>query len=101
MERKKKTTNKKPIQKTKIIKQNEKVQQVENTKKTSKSKNYRKIFWGNIKQEKKLVIIPLLIFIVLIYCVYKVVVLIQNPTDTFTVEQGKIYQEEASTRLYY
>lgn len=70
-------------------------------KKKSKSKNFKKISWDTIKQEKKLIIIPLLILIVLIYCIYKVVILIQNPTDTFTVEQGKIYLEEAATRLYY
>lgn len=70
-------------------------------KKKNKSKNFKKISWDTIKQEKKLIIIPLLILIVLIYCIYKVVILIQNPTDTFTVEQGKIYLEEPATRLYY
>lgn len=101
MEKKKKATNKEPIQKAKNIKQNKKIQQVESLKIKSKSKNHRKISWKDIKQEKKLIIIPLLIFIVLIYCAYKVIILIQNPTDTFTVEQGKIYLEEASTRIYY
>ena len=54
----------------------------------------------NIKvllKNKKLFLAYILIAIAVIYCFYKVFVLIQNPTDTFTVEQGKIYQEEANT----
>ncbi len=106
MEKKKKATNKKPIQKksedkAKIKRQNEKVQKTQIATEKREGKKHRKISWNNSKQERKLLAIPLLIFIVLIYCVYKVVVLIQNPTDTFTVEQGKIYLEEAATRLYY
>ncbi len=50
---------------------------------------------------KKMILISLLILFLIIYCVCKVVALIQNPTDTFTVEQGKIYQEEAATRIHY
>ncbi len=50
---------------------------------------------------KKVILISSLILFLIIYCVCKVVALIQNPTDTFTVEQGKIYQEEATTRIHY
>ena len=50
-----------------------------------------------LKENKKILLICLLIIILAVYCIYKVVVLIQNPTDTFTVEQGKIYQEESNT----
>ena len=54
----------------------------------------------NIKvllKNRKLFLVYILIVVAVIYCFYKVFVLIQNPTDTFTVEQGKIYQEEANT----
>ncbi len=54
----------------------------------------------NIKvllKNRKLFLAYILIAVAVIYCFYKVFVLIQNPTDTFTVEQGKIYQEEANT----
>ncbi len=54
----------------------------------------------NIKvllKNRKLFLAYILIVVAVIYCFYKVFVLIQNPTDTFTVEQGKIYQEEANT----
>ena len=44
-----------------------------------------------LKENKKILLICLLIIILAVYCIYKVVVLIQNPTDTFTVEQGNIY----------
>lgn len=39
----------------------------------------------------------LLLVIVIIYVIYRVIVFIQNPADTFSVEQGKIYQEEKAT----
>lgn len=63
-------------------------------KKHNKNKNI------NIKvllKNRKLFLAYILIAVAVIYCFYKVFVLIQNPTDTFTVEQGKIYQEEANT----
>ena len=62
-----------------------------------KRKNQKKIKLKTIVENKKLLVLCLIILILSIYCVYKVVVLIQNPTDTFTVEQGKIYQEESTT----
>ena len=47
-----------------------------------KVKNSRKIF------------IFLLFFIVLIYFLYVIFLLIKQPTDIFTIEEGKLYQEE-------
>lgn len=47
-----------------------------------KVKNGRKIF------------IFLLFFIVLIYFLYVIFLLIKQPTDIFTIEEGKLYQEE-------
>lgn len=50
------------------------------------------------KLNKKMIIaISIVVLIILGYCLYKVVALVQNPTNTFSVEQGKIYQEEATT----
>lgn len=50
------------------------------------------------KVNKKVITVASLLVLVLVsYCLYKVVALIQNPTNTFSVEQGKVYQEEAAT----
>jgi len=49
------------------------------------------------KVNKRIITIVALFVLVLAgYCLYKVVALVQNPTNTFSVEQGKIYQEEAT-----
>lgn len=44
--------------------------------------------------KKKTRIIIVISTIVFIYCIYLFVRLLTNPTDTFIVEQGKIYKEE-------
>lgn len=46
---------------------------------------------------KIMIAISIVVLIIVGYCLYKVVALVQNPTNTFSVEQGKIYQEEAAT----
>lgn len=46
--------------------------------------------------KKVIMVVSLLVLILISYCLYKVVALVQNPTNTFSVEQGKIYQEEAA-----
>ena len=46
--------------------------------------------------KKVITIASLLVLILVSYCLYKVVALVQNPTNTFSVEQGKVYQEEAA-----
>ena len=43
---------------------------------------------------KYLLIVAIILVIMIGYFIYKLVIFIQNPTDTFTVEQGQIYQEE-------
>ncbi len=45
---------------------------------------------------KKTIIAIFLACIFLVYCIYLLVKLLINPTDTFIVEQGKIYKEESS-----
>lgn len=44
--------------------------------------------------KKKTKIIIVISAIVFIYCIYLFVRLLANPTDTFIIEQGKIYKEE-------
>lgn len=53
-----------------------------------------KISLNKLKNNKKLIIIFAVVLIIIIFCIYKVFLFVKNPTDTFTVEQGKIYQEE-------
>ncbi len=56
-----------------------------------KEKNQEK---KNIKIRKKHIIIAVIILLATVYITYKVINLIKNPSDTFFVEQGKIYEEE-------
>lgn len=72
-----------------------------NKNKKKKNNKPKRIEWKTIRQNRKLSLICLIFLILIIYCVYKVVALIKNPTDTFSVEQGKIYQEESTVRIYY
>lgn len=70
-----------------MIKQ-EKTNKVVNTKKndeTTKQKN---------KVDKKRIIIYLILMVVVIYIAYTIYLLIKQPTNIFTVEEGKLYQEE-------
>lgn len=62
------------------------------TKPPAKKKN--KVNLKYIKNNKKMLIVGLVILCIIIYCAHLLVKFVQNPTDTFTVEQGKIYQEE-------
>lgn len=43
---------------------------------------------------KKLIVVVLIVLIVISFIVYKIAMLIANPTATFMVEEGSIYQEE-------
>ncbi len=90
MERRKKTTTKKTPKKQ-SVRQSKTVQKSKKTRKNNKG-----ITIKDIKENKKLLLIFLIILVLVIYCACKVIALIKNPTDTFTVEQGKIVQEESS-----
>ena len=64
-------------------------------KKTNKKKKVKnKMNLEALNANKKTFIISAVILFIAIFCIYKVVMFIKNPTDTFTVEQGKIYQTE-------
>lgn len=62
-----------------------------------KAKNRQKISKKRYKLNKKAIAaISFVTLVIAGYCIYKVVELVQNPTNVFSVEQGKIYQEEAA-----
>lgn len=50
-----------------------------------------------LKTNRKALIISAVILFIAIFCIYKMVMFIKNPTDTFTVGQGEIYQTEKAT----
>ncbi len=57
----------------------------------SKNKNGNK---ARIKINKTFIIILIILVCIIIFGLYKTIVFIQNPVDTFSLEQGNIYQEE-------
>lgn len=63
----------------------------------TKYKNQKQIAFNDIKINKNIIVISLIVLLLAFYCIYKVIMLIKNPTDTFSVEQGRIYQEESAT----
>ncbi len=48
----------------------------------------------NRKRDNKKIFIFLLFILILIYFIYVIFLLIKDPTDIFTIEEGKLYQEE-------
>lgn len=65
-----------------------------------KSKNIDDMVYDIKKKplnSKKTIIAIGLACVFLVYCIYVLIKLLINPTDTFIVEQGKIYKEESST----
>ena len=48
-----------------------------------------------LSTKKKVLLVLTVVF--LVYCTYLLFVLLNNPTETFIVEQGKIYKEETVT----
>ena len=48
-----------------------------------------------LDSRKKTKIAIIIACVVLAYCTFLFIKLIQNPTETFIVEQGKIYKEES------
>lgn len=46
------------------------------------------------KENRKKIIIGLILLIVVSYLIYVVYILVKQPTDIFTVEEGKVYSEE-------
>lgn len=71
----------------------------ENRKQNVKTKSEidNKVKKKNI--DKKKIGIYLLILAVFIYVCYTIYLLVKQPTDIFTVEKGKLYQEETNIRI--
>ena len=71
----------------------------ENRKQNEKTKSEidNKVKKKNI--DKKKMGIYLLILAVFIYVCYTIYLLVKQPTDIFTVEEGKLYQEETNIRI--
>ena len=70
---------------------------MENKKTNKKKKTKNKVNIEALKTNRKALIISAVILFIAIFCIYKVVMFIKNPTDTFTVGQGEIYQTEKAT----
>lgn len=69
-------------------------EEVSNKKKRNKTKKQNPIIDFLSKHRK--IIFFIILLIVIIYVCYVVISLFKNPTDTFLVEQGQIYQEETA-----
>lgn len=53
-----------------------------------------------LNSKNKRTIIYIVLIIVTIYVCYAVYLLVKQPTDTFTVKEGELYQEERDTRIH-
>ena len=49
---------------------------------------------GIIKEHKRKIVLYIVLILILCYLVYTLYLLIKQPTDTFTVEEGNLYLEE-------
>ena len=63
-------------------------------KRNSEMKSKNKIVQALKKHKKVLIVLALLCVIIYVFCI--VIRLVKNPTNTFLVEQGQIYQEEVT-----
>ncbi len=50
---------------------------------------------------KNKAIITTILFIIFVYILYTIYLLIKDPTDTFTIEEGMVSDEETAVRIYY
>ena len=80
---------------TNIITKNNKEKNQLNNRKTLKGINL-----GKIRLGKKQTAVIGIILIVAIYVTYKVINLIINPSDTFFIEKGKIYDAENASGYF-
>lgn len=66
-------------------------------KKTSKNntKKRNKNFKVDFKKlNRNFWMFAAVIIFIIVFCIYKLIIFVQNPTDTFRVENGQIYEEE-------
>ena len=71
---------------------------LEKQRKTNdKNKTYKKNNSINIRKlDKKKIVLYSVAVVAVIYLFYTIYLLIKQPTNIFTVEEGKLYQEETS-----
>ena len=62
------------------------------------NKKKRKINMNLLKNKKVLIAILFIIFIYILYAIY---LLLKDPTDIFTVEEGTVSLEETAVRICY
>ena len=48
----------------------------------------------NLSSQKKKIVIYIVFIIILLYIAYAIYLLVKQPTNVFTIEEGKLYQEE-------
>ena len=70
------------------------MKKLEKTKKTIDTNKKDEMVKKKNKINRKRIIIYLVLLVVIIYIAYTIYLLIKQPTNIFTVEEGKLYQEE-------
>ena len=70
------------------------MKKLEKTKKTIDTNKKDEMVKNKNKINRKRIIIYLVLLVVIIYIAYTIYLLIKQPTNIFTVEEGKLYQEE-------
>lgn len=53
-----------------------------------------------LNSKTKRTITYIVLIVVTIYVCYAVYLLVKQPTDTFTIKEGELYQEETDIRIY-
>lgn len=51
---------------------------------------------GRRKNVKKIIAVALIALFILMYCIYEIIKLISQPTNTFVIENGTLYNEESA-----
>lgn len=83
------------VNKMAVGKNDSNIRKNQRNKKSQKKQPKNKIMKLVSKHKKGIVM--LILACIIVYILYMIISLIKNPTDTFLVEQGQIYQEETTT----
>lgn len=63
-------------------------------RKKQKTNQTQKIVKRDFIRNKSFMVLFFILVVIVLFCLYRIALFVQNPTDTFSVEQGRIYQEE-------
>lgn len=78
-----------------IFRKDEKTLKKENQKiQTKKEKTRAETKKAKVTKQNKKVMIYIALMIITVYVAYAIYLLVKQPTDIFTIEEGKLYQEE-------